>query len=408
MMQRLNLSEVDARATHMVERVTAWSNINSGSGHVEGIHKTALAIDKAFQDEVGVSANWLSLPPLKEVSVHGEMIERPVGSALLFEKRPQAPLQILLTGHSDTVYPPDDTFQSVSEPGDGCLYGPGVADMKGGIAIMLEALRAFEHHPSAQDVGWRVLISPDEEIGSPGSAQLLEYFAKKSHLGLTYEPSVTPEGGLAGARKGSANMTAVFRGRSAHAGREPEKGRNAVALMAEFIRGLEALHGARPGLSVNAARVEGGGALNRVPDLAILRFNIRVAEPDDQAFVERFLAKLKSELDVREGYGIEILGHFQRPPKPLVGETQRLFELVKACGQDLGLDLPVQDTGGVCEGNNLAAAGLPNVDTLGARGGKIHSHDEYLIVESLTERAKLSASILARLAEERRDAVAAA
>ena len=128
-------------------------------------------------------------------------------------------MQAVLTGHYDTVYPKESPFQTVRTREDGALWGPGVADMKGGISVMLAALEAFEAHPDKARVGYRVLLSPDEEIGSPGSAPLLERLGREGHVGLTYEPALA-DGTLAGARKGSGNFHILVRGRSAHAGRD--------------------------------------------------------------------------------------------------------------------------------------------------------------------------------------------
>src|SRR5690606_18864272 len=122
------------------------------------------------------------------------------------------------------------------------------------------------------------LINPDEEIGSIGSAPLLVQGAKRNDFGLTYEPSL-PDGTLAGARKGSGNFTTVVHGRAAHAGREPQMGRNAIALLAEYIQALFALNGAMPDITVNPGRIDGGGPVNVVPDLAQCAFNVRVGTP---------------------------------------------------------------------------------------------------------------------------------
>ena len=155
------------------------------------------------------------------------MADRPLGAALRQTVRPEAPVQVVLTGHYDTVFAPGGGFQGVVTRPDGALHGPGVADMKGGLSVMLAALQAFEGHPAAVNLGYQVLLSPDEEIGSPGTAPLLAAMAAKSHVGMTYEPAM-PDGALAGARKGSGNFHVVVRGRSAHVGRAFDEGRNAV------------------------------------------------------------------------------------------------------------------------------------------------------------------------------------
>jgi glutamate carboxypeptidase len=270
--------------------------------------------------------------------------------------------------------------------------------MKGGIAVMLAALKAIEQGAAADRIGYEVVINSDEEVGSLASAALLAQAARGKRAALTYEPAALPDGTLAGARPGSGNFSLVVRGRSAHAGRNPEDGRNALLAAAEL-----ALHLAKskyPGLSVNPSRIDGGSPSNVVPDLAILRVNLRPRTPEDEQrageLIDTAVTAIASEHDVE----IEVHGGFGRPPKPLSPEAEGLFELVKRAGADLGQTIAWQPSGGVCDGNNIAACGVPVVDTMGVRGGKIHSMEEFLIVESLKERASLSALTILRLAGE--------
>lgn len=378
----------------MLEQVIRWSEINSGSTNLAGLARMADEIESAFAD-LGAGMERLSLTPMHNVNAKGELIEQTLGKALRFRKHADAPLQILLTGHMDTVFPADSPFQTHQRIDLNTINAPGAVDMKGGIIVMLHALLALESSPWAGQVGWEVLINPDEEIGSIGSSPLLVEAAKRNHLGLTYEPGL-PDGTLAGARKGSGNFVAVMRGRSAHAGRNPQDGRNAIVALAEFILALQPL--AHDGITVNAGKLEGGGPVNVVPDLAICRFNVRVSTHEEQKQVEAALQQLTTAFSVREGYSLELHGGFTRPPKILSQANMELFELVKECGVMLGLNLQEKPTGGCCDGNNLAAHGLPNVDTLGVRGSNIHSHEEAMVIDSLTERAQLSALLLLRLA----------
>jgi glutamate carboxypeptidase len=277
------------------------------------------------------------------------------------------------------------------------LNGPGVADMKGGIAVMLAALKAVESSPLAALLGYEVVINSDEEVGSLGSATLIAEAARGKRAALTYEPSALPDGTLAGARPGSGNFSFTVTGRSAHAGRNPEEGRNALVAAADLALRLK--NGVGPRLSINPAKIDGGSPNNVVPDLAILRVNLRPATLDDQAraqgLIEDAAASVAAEHDVQ----IHVHGHFARPPKPITPETEALFGLVKQAGADLGQSIGWKSTGGVCDGNNIAACGVPVIDTMGVRGGSIHSMEEYLIVESLAERAALSALTILRLAE---------
>ncbi|HEX8448542.1 MAG TPA: hydrolase, partial [Allosphingosinicella sp.] len=313
--------------------------------------------------------------------------------------RPEAPVQLLLTGHMDTVYGADHPFQRLEWLGSKVLRGPGVADMKGGIAVMLAALKALEASAAAQSLGYEVVINSDEEVGSAGSAPLIARAALGKTAALTYEPSALPDGTLAGARPGSGNFSLIVTGRSAHAGRNPEQGRNALLAAAELALRLDSAKA--EGLSVNPARIDGGSPNNVVPDHAILRINMRPRTLEDQARAQAALDEAVNAVAAGREVCINMHGGWGRPPKPLDPAAERLFALVASCGADLGQPIGWRDSGGVCDGNNIAACGVPVVDTMGVRGGAIHSDSEYLIVESLAERAALSALAMLRLAQGR-------
>lgn len=337
------------------------------------------------------------------VGSDGSLADMPHAPALRVVQRPEAPVQIALTGHYDTVFPADSPFQDCRRLDDDRLNGPGVADMKGGLLVMATALEAFERFGARAALGFTALISPDEEIGSPGSAPLLAELGVRAHAGLTFEPSL-PDGRLAGARKGSGNYALVVRGRAAHAGRAHHEGRNALEALAGFVVALQGLNGARPGVTFNVGKVEGGGPVNIVPDLAIARFNVRMPGADDQAWAEAEIARLVAQTGAREGFSASLHGGVARPPKPMAPANARLFAWTKHAGASLGVPIDWADTGGVCEGNNLWAAGCPNVDTLGVVGGDIHSEREWLRLSSLAERAKLAALLLLRFGSGAYDA----
>jgi glutamate carboxypeptidase len=279
---------------------------------------------------------------------------------------------------------------------DGALHGPGIADMKGGISVMLAALQGFEGHPDARNLGYRLLLSPDEEIGSVASAPVLAEFGALGHVGMTYEPAMS-DGSLAGQRKGSGNFHVRIAGRAAHAGRDFASGRNAIAAAARIASRLDALNGQRDGVTVNVARIDGGAPLNMVPDNAVLRFNARFPGDADRRWLE-FSVEEALRAERREGIVIDLHGGVTRAAKPFNTAQAQLFSAVKDAGALLGQDIAWKASGGVCEGNNLFAAGLPNVDTLGVRGGDIHSDKEFAWPQSFAERAQLSALILMKLA----------
>ena len=385
-----------AGAEDMLDQVLAWSAINSGSRNLGGLERMADVLVDAFAALPGLLR--LENPALVEaVDAAGRSARIEHGRHLHLTVRPTAPVQILLTGHMDTVYAADHHFQQTRWLEDGVLNGPGVADMKGGLAVMLAALKAVEASAAADRIGYEVVINSDEEVGSPASAVLLAQAARGKRAALTYEPAALPDGTLAGARPGSGNFAFVVRGRSAHAGRNPGDGRNALTAAADLALRLEALR--RDGLTVNPSRIEGGGPSNVVPDLAVLRVNLRPRTPEIEAEAAAALAEALGTVAAERDVQIESSGGFGRPPKPLTPAAEKLFNLVAQAGADLGQKIAWQPSGGVCDGNNIAACGVPVVDTMGVRGGKIHSPEEYLIVDSLAERAALSALTILRLAE---------
>ena len=381
----------------MLEQVLDWSAVNSGSRNLAGLERMAGLLADAFSALPG-EVKLAEPAKVDTVDSNGRTAVVEHGRHLHLKVRPEAPVQLLLTGHMDTVYGVDHDFQETRWIGDGVLNGPGVADMKGGLAVMLAALKAVEQSAAARHLGYEVVIDSDEEVGSPSSAALIAQAADGKRAALTYEPAALPDGTLAGARPGSGNFSFVVRGKSAHAGRNPEDGRNAVVAASELA--LRLAMSKTPGLSINPAKIDGGGPNNVVPDLAILRVNLRPRTTDDQEIAARLIAKALDETAAAHEVFIEAHGGFGRPPKPLTGEAETLFKLVREAGADLGQDIGWQPSGGVCDGNNIAACGVPVVDTMGVRGGKIHSAEEYLIVESLAERAALSALTILRLAGE--------
>ena len=386
-----------AAAEPMLDQLLAWAAINSGSRNLVGLERMADLLADAFAALPGL-LRLENANPVEAVDPAGKTVQIKHGRHLHLTVRPTAPLQLLFTGHMDTVFGPDHAFQQTRWLEDGVLNGPGVADMKGGLAVMLAALKAVERHPRADRIGYEVVINSDEEVGSLASAQLLAQAARGKHAALTYEPAALPDGTLAGARPGSGNFAIVIRGRSAHAGRNPEDGRNALLAAADFALRLDAMK--RDGLSVNPSRIEGGSPSNVVPDLAILRVNMRPRTPDIEAAAKREIDELVTAVSAEREVEIKLNGGFGRPPKPLSPEAEALFGLVRRAGADLGQTIAWQPSGGVCDGNNIAACGVPVVDTMGVRGGKIHSMEEFLITESLGERAALSALTVLRLLAE--------
>ena len=389
------LDALGEQGSAIVDRAVGWCAVNSGSRNGPGLEQTRGLLKDAFA-ALPTEPQDMPLAPSIEIAADGQEREQQHPPAIAVIVRPEAPVQVVLTGHYDTVYPADSRFQTVVTRPDGALNGPGIADMKGGISVILAALQAFETHADAAKVGYRVLLSPDEEIGSLASAPVLAEFGRLGHVGLTYEPALA-DGTLAGERKGSGNFHVRVTGRTAHAGRDFALGRNAITAAARIAGALDALNGRRDGATLNVAKIDGGSPLNVVPDIAVVRFNVRFPDALAAAWLEAGIAEAMT-VGEGDGLAVSLHGGFTRPAKPFNAAQTALFGKVREVGGLLGQDIAWKPSGGVCEGNNLFAVGLPNVDTLGVRGGDIHSETEFAWPDSFAERARLSALILMKLA----------
>lgn len=370
----------------MVKTLVEWANINSYSYNFSGLEKMRKRLKKDFSilpvdiEEVCVTEEESSLHGLRAIC------------------RPEAPIQVFLNGHMDTVYDLDHSIKECIRLDENRLQGPGVADMKGGLLVMLKALEAFEKCPWKDRIGWQVFINPDEEVGSLHSDKFFKEAAKMYHLGLIFESS-PPDGSLVRARRGTGKFIIRVHGKEAHAGRDFDKGKNAIVAAAKMILKFDALNQFFPDATFNVGFVEGGGAaINIVPALATVKVDVRYSKIADK---EKILAKIGEILkltDQEDGIRTEVDGGFKRLPKEVSPAIEEIFHDLESCGKDLGMNLRWKDSGGASDGNNLAAYGLPNIDSLGVCGGNIHSSEEFVFIDSLAKRAQLTALFLMKLA----------
>lgn len=386
-----------SKHTTMVTQLHHFCNINSGSYHLNGLEQMRQTLHAAFlpiADHIEVIESL----PINTIDMSGNNVLLATGHSLFIQKRPHLKRRVLLSGHMDTVYSQHHPFQQLTYLNDNILKGPGVADMKGGLIVILHALAAFEKTPFAQELGWDVVINADEEIGSLASAPFLEKIAKRYQAALVYEPAMDAEGTLAKNRKGSGKFTVIAHGKAAHAGRAFEEGRNAICHLAQAILAIDALNSQREGVTINVGKIAGGSALNVVADTAVAKLDIRILKPDDEKWVSHQLEHIINTLSHQE-LSLTLHGHFGRPVKQVNEATKHLFKRLQTIGKELGLTLNWQNSGGCCDGNNLSRHHLPVIDTLGVRGGNIHSPEEYIVLDSLVERATLSALLLVDLAQ---------
>lgn len=380
----------------MIELLTKWVNINSSTDNLDGLAKMLLTVIDSFQI-FGEEIEIITLEPGTRIDSEGVLRAQHFGKALRVVKRPEAPIQVLLCGHIDTVYPVNSPFQKAKRVDDQLLVGPGATDMKGGIIIMLKALEALEQFDGRDEIGWEVIINPDEEIGSLGSTPIIRKSTKGKHIGMIFEPSFS-DGFIVCERKGSTNFTIVSRGIAAHAGRDFDKGKNAITNLIKLLIKIESLNGLREGLTVNLGSIQGGGPTNIVPDLAICQCNSRMKASADFEFLWESLLGLVEDENTKDGVDLQLHREGYRPPKEFDIPHQHLFEDLRECSKELSQELHWRLSGGVCDGNILAQEGLTTVDTLGAIGSGIHTFDETIHLDSLTDRAQLCALFLMKIA----------
>ena len=386
-----HLQLLDDRQDLMLQQVIELCDANSGTYHLDGLSRVAEKLVGMFGG-LGGDLQLIDSELGSVLNNRGEQVDSSLGQSIHIVKRPDAKHKVLMCIHMDTVYPQDSPFQRCVLRDDGTLNGPGVADAKGGIVVMLHALQALEASPLAEHIGWEILLNPDEEIGSPGSRGLIQSIAKRCDFGLLFEPALG-DSQLVSWRKGSGNFSVLVRGRSAHAGRAFADGRNAIVAAAKIAQAISDLN-TDPEVTLNVARIDGGSPTNVVPDLAIVRVNVRVRTAEGQVEVEQQLSEVVKTFGQLEGIDVSLDGEFGSPPKPITPEMETVMERIEKCGAALDVDIQWSGTGGACDGNKFAAMGLPNIDSMGPCGGRIHSDEEFLIVESLVPRAKLSALVL--------------
>jgi len=302
--------------------------------------------------------------------------------------------RVLLVGHFDTVWPVGQLARMPLEAKDGKLFGPGVLDMKAGLAIGITAARLVASQmPASGRPNIRLVATTDEEVGSATSRALIETLARESAAVLVLEPAL-PGGAVKTARKGVGEFTLVADGISSHAGADPGAGASAVHELARQITTLAGLTDAQRGLTVNVGVIDGGTRSNVVAERARAFVDVRIARLEDAAMIEQQLASLRP-VDAR--VRLTVTGRINRPPMERTPGVARLYDLARQVAGDLGQSLAEGATGGASDGNFTAALGVPTLDGLGAVGEGPHALHEHVVIKELAPRAALVAGLLARL-----------
>jgi glutamate carboxypeptidase len=301
--------------------------------------------------------------------------------------------QILLLGHFDTVWPVGQLDRMPLTRAGGRLHGPGVFDMKAGIAIAMLATRALLE--VAPPIAHRIVMlwTTDEEVGSESSRAAIEDEARRSQAVLVLEPSL-PGGAVKTSRKGCGSYQVTVRGVAAHAGIEPQKGASAVHEIAHQILRVNALQDLARGISVNVVQVSGGLRSNVIPDEARAVVDVRVPTAAAAAEIDAAFRGLRP-VDGRTT--VEAIGGVDRPPLERTDLVARLYEEAQDIARELGQELAEGGTGGGSDGNFTAALGVATLDGLGAIGDGAHALHEHVEIETLADRAALVAGLITRI-----------
>lgn len=302
--------------------------------------------------------------------------------------------QVLALGHADTVWPKGTLANMPYRRGQGRLWGPGVLDMKAGLAFFLFAMRALRdlEIPVAHEVV--LLVNPDEETGSKNSRAGTEALAKKSKAVLVLEPGTGLEGKVKTARKGIGAYRVKVRGVAAHAGVDFSRGASAVVEISRQIECIAAFTDLARGVTVNPGVIFGGTRSNVIAAEASTEVDIRVPRPLDARWLDRKFHALKP-FDRR--CSIEITGGLNRPPMERGKGTVALFTLARKLAGELGVELEESSTGGGSDGNFTAALGIPTLDGIGAVGEGAHAAHESILIERIPDRVALIAKLTAAI-----------
>jgi glutamate carboxypeptidase len=301
---------------------------------------------------------------------------------------------VLLLGHFDTVWPMGTLDKMPFRMEAGRAFGPGVYDMKAGIAMMIFALRALKASGQDGNRPITILLDTDEEVGSTTGRPLVEATAKDCEAVLVLEPSQGPKGFLKTSRKGVGDITIRVRGRASHSGVDFEKGHSAIVELSRQLLEVVKFTDPAHGITVNPGVIQGGTRSNVVAAEAWAEVDLRVVHAADAPLLEQKFAALKP---FNSECSIEISGGMNRPPMERTEGTVRLFGIAREIGQTVGLALEESSTGGGSDGNFTSALGIPTLDGLGALGEGAHASNESVVIEELPPRTALLVGLLRSL-----------
>ena len=367
------LQHIEHHAERYLVELERWASLESYTGDREGL--------MLFVEQLAERLRGLGL----DVQELG-----PGGARLLARWECCAGKPLMLVGHADTVYPRGTIASQPVTRRDGRLFGPGVFDMKGGLLAMCAAIETLQALGRTPRRPISLVITDDEEIGSPVSRPYIEQVARDAHTVLVLEPA-TPAGALKTARKGVGMFDLEITGRAAHAGVAPHEGRSALVELAHQILWLQTLNDPVGGTTVSVGQAQSGTATNVIPALAMAQIDVRVRSADE---AER-VARLLSERDaVTPDVVVRYSGGLRNPPMERTPAIAALFAHAQSCARELGFEVEEAATGGGSDGNFTAALGIPTLDGLGPVGDGAHAPHEHIVLNEFPRRVALLARLM--------------
>ena len=307
--------------------------------------------------------------------------------------------RILLIGHIDTVFPEGEAqrrpFAVSRQNGSRIATGPGVLDMKSGVLIGMYGLHILIVAQEANYQSVTFVCNSDEEIGSPSSKPLIQELARQADAVIVLEPG-RAKGTVVSSRRGSGQYRVEVRGVAAHAGVEPQRGRNAILELSYQVQKMQALNGTIPGTTLSVGIIRGGERTNIVPDSAYCEMDVRVSDEAGLQAIEAAMRRVAAKT-VLQGTSITLSGGMACMPFERAKRNEQLIQLVKEAGSELGLKIEDVGSGGASDANNTAAVGVPTIDGLGAGGGLAHNPGEYVELDYLPARIALLAGLVKRI-----------
>ncbi|WP_417898801.1 M20 family metallopeptidase [Bacillus haimaensis] len=373
------LQQSQAEMLQLIEKLV---NIDSGTYVKEGIDRVG-AILKREYEKLGFTVE------VRE--------EEKYGNNLIVQHKDAVDPKIILVAHMDTVFPLGTAAERPFRIEGDRAYGPGVVDMKSSQVELLYAIKALQQTRSESYKNMLIILNSDEEVGSPTSRPLIVEKSQGKEYALIMEPA-RKDGSLVSARRGGGSYTVIVKGKAAHSGIEPQKGRSAIEELAHKVIQLNALSDYEKGISVNVGLIEGGSSINTIPPIAIAHVDIRISEMHQAKYLEEKIKEICATTDV-SGTQIILKGSISRPPMEKNKQTQSLLHLIEEVGKEIGLQVFDTATGGGSDASFTSATGVATVDGLGPVGGNAHSEDEYLEIKTLPERTLLLAKTIDRLSK---------